>query len=300
MSFIARLMPAGLRARLRPKWYRLNVLIDFYAAGGRLRYDRRVASCVAYRRFSDNEHMPVVVRSYREFRRWAQFDQGSLDMVSRWLNGITDCEVYWDIGSANGLEGFFVNFRHGCNVVFVEPFAPSIETILKTIYVIGATNRDAGKFEVVQALCDKQDSFNRLVMHTRPVAGETENSAEGDLEEYCHGGRSAMPVAVTQWVPTVSLDSLHWKCGLPLPTHIKIDVDGFELRALAGAQELLESGHVRSWVIEVNDDHGPAIVKLLGAHGYTKLAEYDHGKPRGLYTADYLFVRDDLPHMQFS
>ena len=269
-------------------------MFDFYKAGGRLGYDRRIAAFVAYRRLSGNRSLRVAVRSYREFRRWAMFDLGGNDMVSRWLNDITDCVVYWDIGSANGLEGFFVNFRHRCKVVFVEPFTPSIETILKTIYIIGCDDGDAAEFEVVQALCDSQGAHDRLAMHSAPVAGATENSAAGGLEDYCFGGRLDMPVAVTQWVPTVSLDEMHWKLGLPLPTHVKIDVDGFELRVLVGGQGVLASGHVRSWVIEVNDDRGPSVVELLGKHNYTKIAEHNHGKPNGVYTADYLFVRNDL------
>jgi hypothetical protein len=53
--------------------------------------------------------------------------------------------------------------------------------------------------------------------------------------------------------------------ALPLPNHIKIDVDGIEPRIVAGAAQLLGNSPVRSLLIEVNlnlDDHAAMVEQL--------------------------------------
>jgi FkbM family methyltransferase len=52
---------------------------------------------------------------------------------------------------------------------------------------------------------------------------------------------------------------------------MKIDVEGHELRALAGAKTLLSSGRVRDIVFEERDEPPTAVTRLLREHGYTIL-----------------------------
>jgi hypothetical protein len=99
----------------------------------------------------------------------------------------------------------------------------------------------------------------------------------------------------SQWVPSVSLDSLHWDLGLPLPTHVKIDIDGFENRAMEGATKLLESGAVRSWAIEINGTENLAeIGALMPRRGYTEVGSWEHYPGYIHYSGDHIFVRNDL------
>ncbi len=290
-------MPRSVGDRLRPSWHRVELFLRFFRQGGRLRFDRDLGTWVASRTPPGAEAagpLPVAVRSMREVRRWAQFGRDPRDGLYLWLCNLRDCETFWDIGSANGLEGFLANHLAGCKVVFVEPFTPSIETILKTIVVLGKARGATPNIEVVQAACDESAGYGRLITHTKPVPGETFNSVAGDLEEYCRGGRQDMPVGVSQWVKTVTLDELHFDCGLPLPTHLKVDVDGFELRVLDGGQRVFASRRMRAAAIEVNDDNGPKVVAFMNRHGYTQIGEHVHHRAPGAFTADFFFARDDL------
>lgn len=292
---LSKLLPAPAVRRLRPAWHRLRDLGLFVIRkGGRLRYDPRLGCWVASRPLGNRRRLSVAVRSYRELRRFYQFGTSEGDVIYDWMRRIRDCEVLYDVGSANGLEGFFINHLHGGKIVFIEPFTPSVETILKTICVIQKAGGGGRGFEVVQAACDTEPSYQHLYMHEGPVPGSTANSF-AYLEEYDRGGRQDREVAVSQWVPAVSLDSLHWEHGLPLPTHVKIDVDGFEDRVLAGARKLLESGSVRSWAIELNGEHNRAeISALMVDHGYQEVAAWEHYPGYEHYTGDHVFVRNDL------
>jgi hypothetical protein len=55
-------------------------------------------------------------------------------------------------------------------------------------------------------------------------------------------------------VPTVTLDELIEQAGFPPPDFVKMDIEGAEARALAGAQGVLGS-RASTWFIAL---HGPA------------------------------------------
>tara|TARA_B100000315_G_scaffold247438_1_gene276122 strand:+ start:300 stop:1226 length:927 start_codon:yes stop_codon:yes gene_type:complete len=291
---ISKVLPKPVANGLRPLWHRLRDLTKFVIAqGGRLAYDGKIGEWVASRSF-DGRRLYVVVRSFQEFRRFHQFGMFADDIVQHWMRWIEDCEVLYDIGSANGLEGFYINHLHRGRIVFVEPFTPSVETILKTICVIETRHDSARGFEVVQAACDVEPTYQRLYMHGGPIPGVTNNSF-AHLEEYDRGGRQDRPVVVSQWVPSISLDSLHWTYGLPLATHVKIDIDGFEDRAMRGATRLLESGNVKSWAIEINGQENlKEIGELMEGHGYRDVASWEHYPEHPDYAADHIYVQAEL------
>jgi hypothetical protein len=51
---------------------------------------------------------------------------------------------------------------------------------------------------------------------------------------------------------STTLDSLVTRGVLPVPNHIKIDVDGLEHKVLAGCRRTLEDRQVRSVLVEIN------------------------------------------------
>lgn len=289
----ARVLPRPVRAGLQPWWHKVRDYGLFrLRRHGRLRFDRSVGEWVATRPF-DGRNLRVPVRSYRQFRRYYQFGRfDDADLVFDWMHRINDCEVLYDIGSSNGLEGFLVNHLWGSKVVFVEPFTPSVETILKTIVLQDVAKRD--DFEVVQAGCGRETSCQRLYMHHGPLPGANRNSF-GYPENYDRGGRQEEPVLCHQWVMSVTLDSLHSELGLPSPTHVKIDVDGFENQVMAGAENLLRERCVKSWAIELNGlDNKKDITALMEKAGYRAVGEWEHYPGAKYYSGDTIFVRDDL------
>jgi hypothetical protein len=82
---------------------------------------------------------------------------------------------------------------------------------------------------------------------------------------------------------------------LPLPTHIKLDVDGIEPLILAGASETLSSTKLKSVMVEVDESNGGLtadVVRLFADNGFqepiTRHSPY-FDKNHYLPVANYLF-----------
>lgn len=296
-SRIGAALPRPVARTLRPIWHRWQAYGRYFARGGRIRFDRELLS------FSVSKPLPgggsavrmhAVVRSPREFRRWIAFGDDTRNPTYDWLRAPGKNDCLWSVGASNGLEGIMANTVSGCAVVFVEPFTPSIESLLKSLHLnarLRGRSASDGRLEVVQAAVDEKPGFARFVCHTRPVAGETLNSSETGSQDYCQGGRSDKPVSSAQWTKFVTLDELHFDHGLPAPTHLMIDVDGFEIRTLEGARRLLALPGLREITVEINDSNGPPADSMLEQAGFERTGEYVHHQSGTVFTADYFYRR---------
>ena len=289
---ISRCMPQPVGNWLRPKWHwaREYCLLRF-SEGGNTRYDPELL-CRVVRKPVGDTYFEATYRSFREFRRIVNFGRNPDDLVFIWLNAISDCETLYDIGAANGHEGLVANALHQCRIVYVELFTPSIDSILKGTVLAQRRGAAADQFEVVAAGCDRKEGYAKVLLHQPPVPGGTYNTF-ADVDAYCRGGRADERVWASQWSPSVTIDALHGQHHLPKPTHIKMDIDGFEDRAIEGARETLKSGCVKSWIIEVNPGRGAAIEAAMKANGYTDIAQFVH-YPGIDDAVDHLYVREDL------
>lgn len=277
---------------LQPKWHFFREGWRFIVGQGcSIRYDKEL-SCWVARKKLPSAAFEVPVRSYREFRRVVNFGQNPEDIVYIWLNAIDDCETLYDIGAANGHEGIAANAVHGCTVAFIEMFTPSIDTILKSVVLAKNGGADVDKFEVFAAAIDREPRYAKVHLHNPPIPGGTYNTFD-DVDAYCRGGRGGVEIWASQWCPSVSIDALHGQYGLPLPTHVVMDVDGFEDRAMEGAVETLKTGHVRSWMLEISPGRLEPIEQAMIEAGYIEIDRFVH-YPEIEDCADHLFVRKDL------
>jgi FkbM family methyltransferase len=101
----------------------------------------------------------------------------------------------------------------------------------------------------------------------------------------------------TQGCIAATLDGLVSGGTVPVPTHVKIDVDGFEPKVVSGARTTLQNPAVRSVLIEVNtnlEDHR-AMVREMNAMGLmhdpaqVRRAERKDGTFKGV--AEHVFRR---------
>jgi FkbM family methyltransferase len=83
------------------------------------------------------------------------------------------------------------------------------------------------------------------------------------------------------------LDSLRHDRTLPRPTHIKIDVDGYEQHVLAGAEETFSEEQLAHLMVEMHLKNATHLVGQLAKAGFRNTAAHT----RGGNVANYLFER---------
>ncbi len=76
-----------------------------------------------------------------------------------------------------------------------------------------------------------------------------------------------------------SIDELVSRFGLLPPDHIKLDVDGFENQVIIGAIQTLETGHVKSILVEVRTTDGTEqnIIRTLEKFDFKLINRFDRG-----------------------
>ncbi len=82
-------------------------------------------------------------------------------------------------------------------------------------------------------------------------------------------GRRFDPV-LTLSTLSYRLDDFVRQFALPVPNHMKIDVDGNEYQVLKGSEETLRSSELRSILMEMNEERGDTVEigKLLDRNGF--------------------------------
>jgi len=205
-----------------------------------------------------------------------------------WIGGFAPGAVLVDVGANVGMYTVWAAATRQTRVFAFEPEAQNFALLNRNIVLNGIGDR-------VRAWC------LALSDHTGP--------GELHLSEFMLGGschsldervdhllRPRRP-AYTQGSYATTLDDLVAAGRVPVPDHVKIDVDGFEPRVIAGAMTTLRGPGVRSLLIEVNQnlpDH-MSMVRELNALGFrhdpgqVRRAERQSGAFEGC--AEYVFVR---------
>ncbi|HYC38364.1 MAG TPA: FkbM family methyltransferase [Usitatibacter sp.] len=217
------------------------------------------------------------VQTIREKEPW------TLDWISRFTAG----DVMLDCGANVGMYTVWAAATRGCRVLAFEPEAQNYALLNRNIQLNALGER-------VRAYCVGLSDVSGLsVLHLSDTRAGGANHALGEALDFQH---QPLGTAFVQGCVAATIDALV-DAGMEVPAHVKIDVDGFEPRVLAGARRTLESEGVRSLLIEINQnlaDH-MAMVGELHALGFrhdpaqVARAERRSGAFKGL--AEYVFER---------
>jgi FkbM family methyltransferase len=168
-------------------------------------------------------------------------------------------EVLYDIGANVGSYSLIALSR-GITVVAFEPHYENYRELCRNV---GLNKLEAGAILVPVALSDKRGALRN------PAFGGPAGQSMA-LEE---GESGAVSIIAGR------LDDVGEDYELPPPNHIKIDVDGFELKVLKGAQETFASEGLRTCLIEIdlraNSQDGDRLTRVctfFAEHGFTPFA----------------------------
>lgn len=164
-----------------------------------------------------------------------------------WINSFGKGEVLYDVGANVGVFSLYAALHRNCQVYSFEPEAKNYACLNKNILLNGL-GRCVKALNV--ALHDRT-TIQFLNLHDL-----TSGSALHSVGEPIDSRGQRFEPKFEQAVLAFSLDDFIRTFDAPVPQHVKIDVDGNELKIIEGALKTLSDHRCRSVQIEINqDDH---------------------------------------------
>jgi FkbM family methyltransferase len=230
--------------------------------------------------------LTITARSKKELRRLTRPQEPAM---LEWLGTFAAGEVFYDVGANCGTVSLAAGAMHReqITIVAIEPAYTNFESLVRNLSRNGLL-----PFTIpLQVALKDRTGIERLNYYGSTDAG-TSLHAIGDPVDY-EGNRFA-PVE-GQLMPAFALDDLITVLRLPLPTRMKIDVDGHEGPLLMGAVGTLERGSISELAIEIvdHDRQGTrldAVKDLLRRYGYELVDTFRHGG-EGSFVSDHVFRR---------
>lgn len=218
------------------------------------------------------------VQSIREKEPW----------TLEWIAGFEPGAILVDCGANVGMYTIWAAVTRGARVYAFEPESQNYAILNRNILLNDLSER-------VAAYClGLSDTSGLSTLHLTQLQAGGSCHALGEALDFEGKPLTAL---YRQGAMAATLDELVASGAVPIPDHIKIDVDGIEHKVIAGARETLAQPDVESLLIETNQnlqDH-MAMVRELNAMGFrhdpaqVDRAQRKDGTFKGV--AEYVFTR---------
>ncbi len=187
------------------------------------------------------------VTTYPEFERFYDL-KGEREALSDLLSETSEGDVFYDIGANVGLYSCLVgSTASDCQIYSFEPHPTNVEALRRNLKL---NSINAEIFQL--ALSDEEGTVE--LSSKGSEAGLGEHSL--DITE----SESTIPVTVRL------LDAVRDEHNLPVPTVVKIDVEGAELNVIRGAKETFSDPKCKTIYCEVH----PERIEMFGG-SYTEI-----------------------------
>jgi FkbM family methyltransferase len=184
-----------------------------------------------------------------------------------WIAGFDAADVLVDVGANVGMYAIWAAKTRGVRVFAFEPESQNYALLNRNIQANGLDG-------LVRAYCIAlSDSAGLGPLHLSDLGAGGSCHSFGESLDHHNRPRAS---AFTQGSVSATLDGLVASGAIPVPTHVKVDVDGIEPKVIAGGRSTLADRRVRSVLIEINstlDEHWE-IVDLMLALGF----DYSQGQ----------------------
>ncbi|HEY8259106.1 MAG TPA: FkbM family methyltransferase [Gemmatimonadales bacterium] len=198
-------------------------------------------------------------------------------------------DVLFDIGANVGAYSLVADRATAgrCTVYAFEPSFSTFTQLSRNVALNGAEGR------IIPVLVALSDVNGLVTFNYSSIDPGAALHALGESLDSI--GRPFRPV-FSQPVLCYRMDDFIAQFAVAAPNHIKLDVDGVELKVLRGASGVLANPRLRTVLVEVEParPERAAIEELLAANGFAVHGRYPHG-PTADSTTNLLFTRGKGP-----
>lgn len=205
-----------------------------------------------------------------------------------WIETFERDEVMIDVGANVGMYTIWAAATRGARVYAFEPEAQNYALLNRNILMNGLSDR---AIAYPLGLSDTS-GLSQLHMNDLRIGGSCHSVGEA-----VNFKLQPTTAAFVQGCVVARLDDLIAEGQVPMPAHIKLDVDGFEHKVIAGALKTLEDKAVKSLLIETNPEI-PEHVKMVGqlkdlgfAYDPAQVARAERKEGTFKGVAEYVFRR---------
>lgn len=188
-----------------------------------------------------------------------------------WLKSLGENDVLIDVGANVGMYSILAAAR-GARVFAFEPESQNYAILNRNIFLNGF----AASISAYCTAISDSEGFSHLFLSEFVIGGSCHNFGEAIDYNY-----RPLNANFRQGSHATTLDLLVERSVIPVPTALKIDVDGIEPKVIAGASRLLGNPSLKSVLIEINtnlEDHWEVIDRMLDAGFDYSEAEADKAR----------------------
>lgn len=186
-----------------------------------------------------------------------------------WLESFAADDLLVDIGANIGMYTVYAAAYAGCRVFAFEPESLNYAELNKNIHVNALHER-------VSAFClalGDESKVDYLNLGTFGVGYSHHDFAENTWTQDMDWGKNkktSKDARIRQGCVSTTLDALVAGGTVPVPDHVKIDVDGLEHRVVAGCRQTFANPEVRTVLIEMDfrSPHADSTIALMEGLGY--------------------------------
>jgi FkbM family methyltransferase len=204
----------------------------------------------------------------------------------RWIEDFKNRVIFWDIGANVGVFSFYAAVRKGATVLAFEPSAANFYVLSRNIEL----NNLSGRVTAYCVAFSEHTQLGVLNLAAPEMGGALSQFGRvSEASRYATDNHSTL-----QGTLGFTIDEFVARFRPPIPTYVKLDVDGLELPILAGAKELLCNPRLRSLMVELTvtrkseRDEAVELLKSAGLHLVSQGREQGRGPEHG---ANHLFKR---------
>jgi FkbM family methyltransferase len=184
------------------------------------------------------------------------------------LNTLTKESILWDVGANIGIYSIYASKVTGARVYAFEPSMMNLELLFRNVQ----ENNLGDRVTIIPLALSDKDSVLDLFMSRENLhwAGAHNSIGQNTTQD---GKAMTQPKVSSQLSATGA--NLITQFSVPVPTHVKIDVDGLESLVIQGLQFYIERTHYILVEVDANNkSEDSSISLLLKSKSFSKITDF--------------------------